>query len=48
MTSLVYVGMLVRRVKVTYSRDVQFDDLTNVCGNAGKEGVGYLQRRCPV
>jgi len=43
-----YVGMLVRRVYVTYSRDVQFEDLSYVYGNDGEEGVGYLQRRCPV
>jgi len=43
-----YVGMLVRRMKVTYSGDVQFEALTHVCGNTGDEGVGYLQWRCPV
>jgi len=30
------------------SGDVQFENLTHVCGNAGEEGVGYLQWRCPV
>jgi len=43
-----YVGILVRRVLVTYSGDVQFEDLTYVCDNAGEEVVGYLQRRCSV
>jgi len=43
-----YVGILVRRVKVTYSGDVQFEDHTHVCGNAGEKCVGYLQRRCSV
>jgi len=31
-----------------YSGDVQFEDLTHVCGNDGVEVVGYLQQRCPV
>ena len=43
-----YVVMLLWRVQVIYSGDVQFVDLTHVCGNEGGEGVGYLQRRCPV
>jgi len=43
-----YVGILVRRVWVTYSEDVQFEDLAHVCGNDSKKCVGYLQRRCPV
>ena len=36
-----YVGMLVIRVQVTYSGDVQFEDPTHVCGYAGEEGVGH-------
>jgi len=45
-----YVGILVRRMYVTYSGDVQFGDLTDVFGNTAKEGVGTcnLQWRCPV
>jgi len=31
-----------------FSGDIQFEDLTHVCGNAVEEGVGYLQQRCPV
>jgi len=36
------VGMLVRRVYVTYCGDIQIEDLTHECENAGVEGARYL------